>query len=584
MRTKILLGYACIFLLVAVFIYTYFPFKHKQQAMAAIEFKMRSMTDMMTIGVEVGLRAGVIDRAAIGEVLSWAKKDSSLAYIVILNAAKEQVVTYQVGHLPIQVNELIKSSNGFQENRIVHYKQPLSYQSQAVGMLLIGYSLQHLDRDIALQQRTTLYICLAIFGFGLVLSVAISTRITSNITKLGEVVNKIAEGNTHTRFSISNNDEIGKLADAFNEMIVKLNDSREELLSSNQYTENIIMSMLDSLLVLDEHHNIVRANRAACTLLEYTEAEILGKNIYQLFEKNSFVDSFLPTLEEIGHLQSQENTYVTQSGKAIDVLFSAAMLRDSHGLHQGIVCVAQDISERKKGEAQLVEYSQKLEKSNQELEKFNYVISHDLKAPLRALFKLSEWIQEDMGDALSEESSKNFDIMRGRISRMEALINGLSAYSQTRWLIKVPEAVSVEPVLQEVIQQLAPPDTCTICIQPDMPTFVTHRKRLQHVFIHLISNAIRFNDKTEGKIRISVIEQEQYYQFSVEDNGEGIDTKYFDKVFVIFQTLQARDRVESTGIGLAIAKKIVEEHKGKIWVDSIVGQGATFSFLWPKEI
>jgi light-regulated signal transduction histidine kinase (bacteriophytochrome) len=217
------------------------------------------------------------------------------------------------------------------------------------------------------------------------------------------------------------------------------------------------------------------------------------------------------------------------------------------------------------------------------MEKFNYVVSHDLKGPLRALFKLSEWIEEDAENSLSEESRKNFALMRGRVTRMEALINGLLAYSQTGRLIKLPELVSVKQLIEEVVQQLNPGNNVQMCLSPDLPTFVTQRKRLQNVFSQLISNAIRFNDKPEVKIGVRVTELEGFYQFAVEDNGHGIEAQYHEKVFAIFQTLNARDRVESTGMGLTIARKIVEEHGGKIWLESIVEQGAVFSFTWPKE-
>lgn|GEM_PF-1853980 len=583
LRTKIILGYALIFLLVSVFIYTYFPFKHKQQAIRAIELRIDGVTDMMIMGVGIGMSQS--NKGAIGEVIRWARKDSSLAYIVVLDQDREQVSTYQVNNLDVNVGQLLKLDDGFEDRRIVHYRRPLIYQDKLFGILLIGYSLRNLDKDVVVEKELSLYICLAIFGFGLLLAIALSTRITTNIKQLSEQVNHVGEGNSDMRISVSNSDEIGKLGEAFNNMLARLNHSRQELLASNQYTENIIMSMLDSLLVLDCQHRIIRANRAACQLFDYPEEELLRKKLDNLCDQKNapLTDYFLPLLKETGHVQSYESILITRTGKPIHVLFSASLLRDRHGAHQGIVCVAQDISERKKAEAQLKEYFAKLEKSSQEMEKFNYVVSHDLKGPLRALFKLSEWIEEDAENSLSEESRKNFALMRGRVTRMEALINGLLAYSQTGRLIKLPELVSVKQLVEEVVQQLDPGNNVKMCLPPNLPTFVTQRKRLQNVFGQLISNAIRFNDKPEVKIKVRVTELENFYQFAVEDNGHGIESQYHEKVFAIFQTLNARDRVESTGMGLTIARKIVEEHGGKIWLESIIEQGTVFFFTWPKE-
>jgi PAS domain S-box-containing protein len=569
-------------LLVAVFIYTYFPRKQKENAIQAINFKIESIVDMMSIGVGIGM--GEIDMVAIGEVLSWAKKDSSLAYIVVLNQDTVQVSSYINKQAKVNVAELLKAPESLTDNRVLHYKRQLIYQKQVLGTLLIGYSLQSLDTDIARQKETILYICLAIFGFGLIISIVISTGITRTITRLSKGVNAMAEGNTPIQVAITSDDEIGKLARAFNDMIVKVNQSREALLASHQYTENILMSMIDSLLVLDQSHTIVRANRAAYQLLECTDYEVTGKQIdHFLDKKDAFADSFLPILQQYGQVQNLEGMIRTQAGNRIHVLFSAAIIRDRQGAFQGIVCVAQNISERKKAEAQLKEYFLKLEKSNQDLEKFNYVVSHDLKAPLHGVFKLTEWITEDTENNLSEESRANFDLLKGRVLRMEGLINGLLEYYKTGRLIKLPELVNVDQLVAEVVQHLSPPSHFCITIQPHMPTFFTQRSRLQNVFMHLISNAIRFNDKKEGRIAISVLEQETYYQFSIEDNGSGIAPEFYDRIFVIFQTLQARDKVESTGIGLTIAKRIVEEHHGTISVDSVVGQGSVFSFTWPKE-
>jgi light-regulated signal transduction histidine kinase (bacteriophytochrome) len=235
-----------------------------------------------------------------------------------------------------------------------------------------------------------------------------------------------------------------------------------------------------------------------------------------------------------------------------------------------------------KSRKELVKYSEQLKKQNEELNQFSYVVSHDLKAPLRAIFKLSEWIEEDLEQSISEESRKNMKILRGRVFRLESLINGLLQYSKIG-RVNVPlECADVQIMLKETIDLLNPPAHIKVNILNKMPVFNTKKFMLQQVFINLISNAIKYNDKAEGIVNISVNELGQYYRFVVEDNGIGIDKVYHEKVFEIFQTLESRDKVEGTGVGLSIIKKSVEDMGCVIILESELGKGSKFIFTWPR--
>jgi len=235
-----------------------------------------------------------------------------------------------------------------------------------------------------------------------------------------------------------------------------------------------------------------------------------------------------------------------------------------------------------KSRTELVKYSEQLKKQNEELNQFSYVVSHDLKAPLRAIFKLSEWIEEDLGTNISEESRKNMQILRSRVFRLEALINGLLQYSKIGRMNVAAERLDVLSMLNETIDLLNPPSHIKINIQNGMPVFNTKRYLLQQVFINLISNAIKYNDKAEGIVTITVVDIGKYYRFMVEDNGMGIGKAYHEKVFEMFQTLEARDKVEATGIGLALIKKSVDDMGGVILLESEETKGSKFSFTWPK--
>jgi signal transduction histidine kinase len=225
-----------------------------------------------------------------------------------------------------------------------------------------------------------------------------------------------------------------------------------------------------------------------------------------------------------------------------------------------------------------------LELKNQELDRFAYVVSHDLKAPLRGIENASTWIEEDYGDALPEKVREYLALMKGRIRRMENLIDGILELSRIGKEGKMVEEVDLQSMLIEIIDMLAPPHEIKFLIQPGMPVFITDRLPLQQVFTNLISNAIKYNDGKDGKIKISYKDTGRFYEFSVTDNGPGIEPQYHDKIFIIFQTLKERDAFESTGVGLAIVKKILDDKRCTIKVKSDSGKGAVFTFSWPKTI
>lgn len=258
------------------------------------------------------------------------------------------------------------------------------------------------------------------------------------------------------------------------------------------------------------------------------------------------------------------------------------------GAFAGYIGSCIDITERKQTEVALQERAEQLTRltadlarRNQELDQFAYVVSHDLKAPLRAIANLSEWLEEDLEPALTEETRHQMDLLRGRVHRMEALIEGLLQYSRVGRVAATSERVAVEPLLRDVIDSLAPPPGFEVTIGAGMPILVTERLALQQVFSNLISNAIKHHRGERGQIAITVHPLEHFYEFAVRDNGPGIAPQFHQKIFGIFQTLEARDKVESTGIGLSLVKKIVEGKGGTVWVESRLGQGATFFFTWP---
>lgn len=219
-----------------------------------------------------------------------------------------------------------------------------------------------------------------------------------------------------------------------------------------------------------------------------------------------------------------------------------------------------------------------------ELDQFAYIASHDLKAPLRGIANLAQWIQDDVGERLGAESEEHIRLLQGRVHRMEALIDGILAYSRAGRALGKPERVDTGALLREAIELVAAPEGVTIEVPADAPTIEAERVPLQQVFLNLISNAVKHSHVTRADVSVRVAWRDRgdAVEFTVRDNGPGIAPEYHDRVWEIFQTLEARDKVEGTGIGLSLVRKIVETRGGRTWLESSPPDGAVFGFSWPK--
>lgn len=243
--------------------------------------------------------------------------------------------------------------------------------------------------------------------------------------------------------------------------------------------------------------------------------------------------------------------------------------------------IIQDISLEKESLQKLEQYYGELEKKNKELDQFAYVVSHDLKAPLRGIYNLSMWIEEDLDGKLEEDTKNNLELLRKRVKRMEGLIDGILQYSRAGRIKQEISKFQLNDLIPEIIESISPGEHVQFNIQANLPELETEKIWIEQIFSNLISNAVKHNTNAKPEIRIGYTKTAHFHEFCVADNGPGIEAQFFEKIFVIFQTLQARDTFESTGVGLAIVKKIITEKGGKIWIESEIGQGARFYFTWP---
>lgn len=384
----------------------------------------------------------------------------------------------------------------------------------------------------------------------------------------------------------------------FNRLDQDLRERELQLSESKTFIETITTKLVDGVITVNQQNKIETFNPAASEMFGYEHCEVIGKDLTLLL-----VDPDLPKAEKeekvnfwhTNLLQSDRRWQTTGYCKdrtTFPLEISISELEPDAQL----MIIIRDITTTEAAKAKLksradelarlssilAKANTELEKQNQELDKFAYVASHDLKAPLRAIASLSEWIQEDLEDQLTGETLHQMMLLRGRVHRLEELINGLLAYSRIGRVKNELEIVDVKKLLEEIIYSLAPPNTFKITIASEMPVLKTHKIPLRQVFANLISNAIKHRDFAEGKITIAVEEFKEFYKFSVADDGPGIPPEFHQKIFVIFQTLYPRDIKENTGIGLSIVKKILDNQGGIIDLESSPDSGTTFYFTWPK--
>ena len=249
----------------------------------------------------------------------------------------------------------------------------------------------------------------------------------------------------------------------------------------------------------------------------------------------------------------------------------------------GILSLAMDITERRAIQNALEAKSAELARSNQELEQFAYVASHDLKAPLRAIDILADWLQADLSAYQGGEVQQNLGLLKQRTTRLYRLLDDLLAYSRAGRQPGAIVEVDTRLLVEDLFVLLAPPDGMQLTADASLPLVRAHEAPLEQVLRNLINNAIKHHPTQRGRVFVCAQDNGDEVLFAVEDDGAGIGQEFAEKVFQMFQTLKPRDEIEGSGMGLAIVKRIVEWQGGRVWFhDAAGGCGTVFKFTWKK--
>jgi PAS domain S-box-containing protein len=385
-------------------------------------------------------------------------------------------------------------------------------------------------------------------------------------------------------YSLSNN-----LLSSKNIVISKVMESKIELEKKNEELKklSLVASKSDNAIIITgSGGNIEWVNDGFIKTTGFLIEEVNNRPPSDVLKHvQSSEQEYAELIEKLKlkHSYSGEIQFYHKNGQTIWLQLNVTPVADELDQAERIVYVCSDITDKKHQEAKLAEYYRYLEKANKELDKFAYVVSHDLKAPLRAIANLSAWIEEDIHDTLNSDTREHFNMLKGRVNRMEGLINGILDYSRADRIKSPNSTVDTAEIIHEIIDLLSVNNDKSVDVCDTMPTIQTERMKFQQVVSNLVSNAFKHNEKENPELKIRYCESEEFHVFSFQDNGPGIESQYFEKIFVIFQTLKARDTFESTGVGLAIVKKIMDEIGGKILVASTPGEFCRFDVYWPKE-
>lgn len=503
-------------------------------------------------------------------------------------------------------------SKGFQEvpvvaasnDGMVAYQDLSVLPGKAFIRLVISIPSSLLFEDIRSVLRFLSIVFLVSLFTIFLISYYLSGYLSKPIIELAHAATRLAKGELSTQVKVKTTGEVQMLVDSFNQMAQDL----EKTTVSKEYVDNIFRSMIDTLIVVSPDGIIETVNSAACALLGYQEAELIGQPVKKIFadgmhDGGRVFDEFI----KYGLMKNAEYTYLTKGNKKIPVLFSSSVIYSSDATPQGIVCVAVDITERKRTEEKLKSYAAEIEQANEDLKTFAYTVSHDLRAPLVNIRGFSEELKRTIQEgrplvekcmsALTEADRKTFsslfehdvaealEFIGASVNRMDALIENILKLSRLGRSELKPEPVHTEELVHSLLKTLAHQiDSHKAKVTTGkLPDLFMDRTAAEQIFGNLLDNALKYLEPGRpGTIEVTAHENAEDIQFTIRDNGRGIAPEDTRRVFELFRRVGKQD-VPGHGMGLTYVKTLIKRLGGRIWCESELGGGSTFSFTIPVK-
>lgn len=378
-------------------------------------------------------------------------------------------------------------------------------------------------------------------------------------------------------------DEAGKFDYqlALVEDITKEREAEERLKNEREKYSSIIANMNLGLIEVDNDDVIQMVNHSFCTMSGFDKEELIGTKaaeVVQVQDKTIIHEKHSDRLA--GQSDSYEVEVRNKKGAVRHWLISGAPRYDNAKNVVGSIGIHLDITDQKQLELQKEKLLKELEKSNEGLQEYAHIVSHDLKSPLRSINALSTWLIEDYYDKLDDNGKFNLQQIQEKVEGMDRLIDGILKYSSITDTNLDNTVVDVNEVVGNIREIIFVPEHVNIIIMNTLPHIRVDQTKIHQLFQNLIGNAVVHIDRNDGLVEISSEDEGSHWRFSVKDNGVGIPKAYHEKIFKVFQSIGTNER--STGIGLSIVKKIVDLYQGRIWLESEIGQGTTFHFTLKK--
>lgn len=439
----------------------------------------------------------------------------------------------------------------------------------------------------ALLLHITLAVAVALVAIGVVFAWGIAREIRASISGLRAGALRVAQGNLTEAIPVRSEDELGDLAQVFNSMMEARREAETLLRTANEFREKVMESATNAIYTMDMEGRFTTANQRTCEITGYALDELIGMTWASMVRESDLPElfaGFVSTIEGRDPITNREISLHQKNGNEVVITFSIAPLRRD-GVIFGVVGAAEDIRERKQAEVQLKAHAEELIRSNRELEQFAYVASHDLQEPLRTVTGFAQLLKRRYQGKLGGDAEDFINYINDGVQRMKSLIEDLLSYSRVQRADTVLKEVSMDTVLASALANLgsAIHAAGAMVTRNPLPTVAVDERQFVQLFQNLIGNALKFRSSEPPQVHIEATREDQYWLFTVADNGIGIDAEMAERVFVLFQRLHTRDHYEGNGIGLTICKKIVELHGGRIWVQPTPAgaTGTVFHFTLP---
>jgi PAS domain S-box-containing protein len=546
----------------AAFILLYFPARIRAQAYESTERQVEAMNDIIAIAVSSALSFG--DREITQTALDSAAKNRDIAYMMVENTKHEQFAS--LGTPPPSLTPGLDPSQNYYTSSI-----PVFEKGAHVGRLTISYSLTEINKGISTNTRIITSICFVIFVLGLAITYYASNVLTSNLRHIVNVADRIGAGETSMRASVHSQDELGVLADSFNAMLVRLEESSEALGASERQFRRLAQNMNEGLAEIGADFRIRYANPRFMQMFGLEGQQLDGGSLRKAIGVASLPNFFTEQLPEQIEIEVTQNDDSTRH-----LLLSHSIFKNEDSGEQSASIIFTDITTLKRTEKDLLY-------KNRELDTFVYKASHDLKAPLASLRGLVSIAQEEVtGDA----AARYFPLIDRTITKMDDVLQGLLEVAWIKQGALDYQPIRLDELLPTILRSIEhAPGFSTIRVEFDVPKrfeFVSDPKILNSVLQNLLHNAIKYHREEGDDKFVKVIAQEtpHHILIAVQDNGPGIPAAAQEKLFDMF--FRASNKSMGSGLGLYIVKNSLEKMGGSIKLQSEVGRGTEFIVRLPK--